>query len=149
MNLLVVDDDAETLELVGKAFTRDGHRVVTAASISAATAQLAERDFDVIVLDVMLPDGSGLELCATLREQGCATPILFLSARGTVSSKVDGLDAGGDDYLPKPFAVRELTARVKALGRRGAALPPNVLHIGTLKFDSRIGVQSVTGTRFR
>ncbi len=135
MNLLLVDDDAETLELVGRAFTREGHRVALATSLAAAREQLEGHTFDVIVLDVMLSDGSGLDFCAALREEGSATPILFLSARGTVSSRVDGLEAGGDDYLPKPFALRELTARVKALGRRGARLEPNEARVGAVTFD--------------
>ncbi|MEI8258182.1 MAG: response regulator transcription factor [Deltaproteobacteria bacterium] len=145
--MLLVDDDVEMLQLVGKALTREGHRVATATTIGDARAQCVESTFDVLVLDVMLPDGSGLEFCASLRTEGVTTPILFLSARGSVSSRVDGLEAGGDDYLPKPFALRELGARVQALGRRGAALRPRVVRVGAVVLDfagrraSREGVE--------
>lgn len=135
MNVLVVDDDVEMLQLVGRALVRAGHRVVTAATIESATARVVESAFDVLVLDVMLPDGSGLDWCASLRTHGVTMPILFLSARGSVSSRVDGLEAGGDDYLPKPFALRELCARVQALGRRGTALRPRVIRIGAVVID--------------
>ena len=135
MNLLVVDDDAETRALVERAFERRGYRVMVAADAAAAEKALAESAVDVMVLDVMLPGDSGLALCARLREAGIQTPILFLSARGAVSSRVDGLEAGGDDYLPKTFAVKELVARVRALARRGAALRPRKLRSGSAMLD--------------
>lgn len=122
MRVLALDDDEETLDLIGSALRRAGHDVVLVSDAAAAEQALDIQTFDVLVLDVMLGEASGLDLCLTLRRDGCSTPILFLSARGTVRARVDGLEAGGDDYLPKPFAVRELVARVKALGRRGPAL---------------------------
>lgn len=139
MRTLVVDDDEETRELVGQALKREGHSVVLAESAEAAQEALEGARFDVVVLDVMLGQQSGLELCAQLRRARVETPILFLSARGTVHARVEGLDAGGDDYLAKPFALRELLARVRALGRRGPVLHPRQLHIGALilDFDSR------------
>ncbi len=139
MRTLVVDDDEETRELVGHALKREGHSVVLAQSAEAAQEALESARFDVVVLDVMLGEQSGLDLCAQLRRARVETPILFLSARGTVHARVEGLDAGGDDYLAKPFALRELLARVRALGRRGPALHPRQLRIGALilDFDSR------------
>ena len=135
VNVLVVDDDAETLALVSRALERRGYRVMQASDAAAAEGIVAESAVDVIVLDVMLPGDSGLALCARLREAGVQTPILFLSARGAVASRVDGLEAGGDDYLSKPFALKELVARVRALGRRGAALRPRKVRAGTAVFD--------------
>ena len=120
--MLALDDDDETLDLIGGALRRAGHDVVLVSDSASAQRACNNDEFDVVVLDVMLGESSGLDLCASLRRGGLATPILFLSARGTVRARVDGLEAGADDYLPKPFAVRELVARVKALGRRGPAL---------------------------
>ncbi len=135
MRVLVLDDDDETLEVVAHTLTREGHAVVATRSASEAMAALLGATFDLLVLDVMLEGESGLELCARLREDGFAAPILFLSARGAVSARVDGLDAGGDDYLPKPFALRELVARVHALGRRGPITRAAVLELGDLRLD--------------
>lgn len=135
MRILVVDDDEETRELVGHALAREGYRAVLVPTPEAAQEAIAGARFDLVVLDVMLGQQSGLALCAQLRSAGMETPILFLSARGTVRARVEGLDAGGDDYLAKPFALRELLARVRALGRRGPALHPRQLQLGTLLLD--------------
>lgn len=139
MQVLVVDDDEETRELIAGALGSEGHRAVLVASAAAAMKALARVVFDVVVLDVMLDGASGLELCGGLRAQGVRTPILFVSARGAVHARVEGLDVGGDDYLPKPFAVRELVARVRALGRRGLHTAPRTVSAGpaTLCFDTR------------
>ncbi|MDC0716211.1 response regulator transcription factor [Nannocystis bainbridge] len=135
MHVLIVDDDEETLELVASTLRREGHRSTPATGPEEALRAVAAGEFDVIVLDVMLGQASGLELCAELRRREVQAPILFLSARGTVGARVDGLDAGGDDYLPKPFAVRELLARIRALGRRGPSLRPSVLRAGEVLLD--------------
>lgn len=135
MNVLVVEDDEETSDFVARALSREGMTTAIAGDLAQAKAELSGRPFDVVVLDVMLPDGSGLELCRALRASGSALPVLFLSARGTVGSKVEGLSAGGDDYLPKPFAVRELVARVRALGRRGPLFRPTVTKLDGLTID--------------
>lgn len=120
MHVLVVDDHAELLDLVTTSLERDGHRVTAATSVTEASARLASGTFDVMVLDLGLPDGSGLEVCRNVRESGSAMPILILTARRAVVQRVEGLDAGADDFLAKPFAVAELRARVRALGRRAA-----------------------------
>lgn len=135
MNVLLVDDDSDTLALLGRALTREGHTLVSADNAAAARAAMVAKSFDVIVLDVMLEQASGLELCAWLREQANHTPVLFLSARGTVRARLDGFEAGGDDYLPKPFAVKELLMRVRALGRRSRAVRPAVVSIGAVVID--------------
>lgn len=139
MRILVLDDDEETLEVVQRALEREGHAVVAVRTPADATQSLDGATFDLLVLDVMLDGASGLEFCTQLRADGLEAPILFLSARGAVNARIDGLDAGGDDYLPKPFALRELVARVRALGRRGPAVRAMVMTIGelTLEFDAR------------
>lgn len=135
MKVLVIDDDEEACALISRALGRAGHAVSAAHSAQAAHAALLAGAFDVMVLDVGLPDGSGLTLCRHLREADIRTPILFLSARGSVSARVDGLEAGGDDYLVKPFALKELHARLRALCRRGPALRPRVLSAGDRIID--------------
>lgn len=135
MNVLVVEDDEETSEFVSRALAREGMAVTIAPDLARAGAELANARFDVVVLDVMLPDGSGIALCRDMRAASSMIPVLFLSARGTVGSRVEGLSAGGDDYLPKPFAVRELVARVRALGRRGPLVRPLRRRVGTIEID--------------
>jgi DNA-binding response OmpR family regulator len=135
VRVLTVDDDRETLDVLGRALRRDGHHVVEATDGLEAASAAASGFFDVIVLDVMLGAESGLDVCRRLRASGVATPILFLSARAAVGARVEGLEAGGDDYLPKPFAMRELLARVRALGRRGPALRPATVRAGDVRLD--------------
>ena len=135
MNVLVVDDDEETADFVARALDREGFVTTIASDRARAEVELAERRFDVVVLDVMLPDGSGVDLCRTMRASSSTTPVLFLSARGTVGARVEGLSAGGDDYLPKPFAVKELVARVRALGRRGPLSRPERTVVGGVSID--------------
>jgi len=133
VRVLVVDDDGETRDLVAAALLRAGHVPRVAATRTQAIDGLHAGPIDVVVLDVMLGEESGLELCRYLRATGVATPVLMLSARGTVQAKVEGLEAGADDYLAKPFALRELNARVSALGRRGPGLKPHVLRSGRVR----------------
>ena len=139
MQILVLDDDEETLEVVQRALQREGHQVLAVRTPAEATHLLESTVVEVIVLDVMLENASGLDFCSRLRRDGIGTPILFLSARGAVNARLDGFDAGGDDYLPKPFALRELAARVRALGRRGPAIQASHLDLGglSLDFDAR------------
>ncbi len=135
MRILVVDDHEEVLELVGAALRRDEHEVFGAASVDAALAELASKQPDLVVLDLGLPDGSGEELCHTIRSAGEQPAILILTAQSAVASRVSCLDAGADDYLTKPFAVAELRARVRALGRRARVAPlPAVAH-GDVRLD--------------
>src|SRR5215216_4894145 len=134
MRLLVVDDEAEMRELLSRNLGRT-HGIKAVANCREAQEAVAAATFDVIVLDVMLPDGSGLELCARLRAQGNETPILLLTAKGEVRSRVAGLDAGADDYLAKPFALSELRARITALGRRGPLRRDRVITVGPLFVD--------------
>jgi two-component system OmpR family response regulator len=127
MRLLIVEDNDEVRELVSKAVAKDGHVILTAASGGEADALLEEEAFDLLILDLGLPDGDGLRICKALRASGSSIPILVLTAHATITSKVSGLDAGADDFLGKPFAVAELRARVRALLRRaGSARPASV-----------------------
>lgn len=119
MRLLVIEDHAETRALVSRALSRDGHVVTAVGTAADALAALRDKEMDVVVLDLGLPDASGASLCATLRDDGHEVPLLVLTAQGAVSCRVECLDAGADDFLAKPFALAELRARVRALGRRG------------------------------
>jgi DNA-binding response OmpR family regulator len=116
--ILVVDDDESLSNLLGERLHREGYDVRSAGDVVRAEELLKDHVFDVILLDVMLPDRSGFELCADLRTREIHTPILMLTARGNVTDRVTGLRIGADDYLPKPFEVPELLARIEALRRR-------------------------------
>src|SRR5204863_603003 len=119
MHLLLVEDDPRLADLVARLLVGD-HHVVELAATAAAALELADAPgLDAIVLDVGLPDLSGMEVARRLRSRGSKVPILMLTARDAISDRVTGLDSGADDYLVKPFAVEELAARIRALGRRG------------------------------
>ena len=135
MNVLVVDDNAELLELVVTSLQREGHRVASLTTAAEATSWLETETFDVIVLDIALPDGSGIDVCRRARERGLSTPILILTASAAVDRRVEGLDAGADDFLAKPFAVAELRARVRALGRRTGVLAARTWSHGNVMLD--------------
>jgi DNA-binding response OmpR family regulator len=118
VHLLLVEDDPRLVRLLTRLLTQDRH-VVDSAMTAAEGLELAtEAELDAVILDVGLPDGSGFDVARRLRATGSAVPILMLTARDAVSARVEGLDAGADDYLVKPFAYEELLARLRALGRR-------------------------------
>ena len=133
--ILLIEDDARLAEMVRDYLTQAGFRVARAASGSAGLAMHTRDTFDAIVLDLMLPDMDGLEVCRQIRTRA-GTPILMLTARGDAMDRVIGLEVGADDYLPKPFEPRELLARLRAILRRGAApLTHDVLRFGRLEVD--------------
>src|SRR5690349_14248267 len=127
MRVLVVEDSPPTRDLLSRSLREAGIDVTCASRIGTGFEKATQHDFDVIVLDLMLPDGDGLSLCRELRVLGVETPILCVTARVEVSDRVAGLDAGADDYLRKPFALAELHARVRALARRRKAKLPTTV----------------------
>jgi DNA-binding response OmpR family regulator len=136
MRVLYVEDDPVAGNFIQQGLKRRGLEVDIAPTAEAGRELALARAYDVLVLDVMLPDGDGFELLRGLRASGVDTPALFLSARGAVSDRVEGFSVGGDDYLPKPFALAELVARVKALGRRRWAAPAaSKLSVSDLEMD--------------
>jgi two-component system OmpR family response regulator len=135
VRILVVEDSERVAETVRAALGALGHSVVLAGGVRSADEAMAGGPFDVAVVDVGLPDGSGLEWCRAARSAGSDLPILLLTARTGVPDRVAGLDAGADDYLGKPFAVDELVARVRALGRRGPRWTESVRSFGDLVID--------------
>jgi two-component system OmpR family response regulator len=120
--ILVVDDDSKIVRLVRTYLERDGHRVVEARDGKAALAAIALEGPVLVVLDVMLPEVDGLAVLRAVRRQGATTPVLILSARGTVGDRITGLAAGADDYLPKPFSPGELVLRVRRILERSAPI---------------------------
>lgn len=137
MRLLIIEDDREAASYLLKSFREAGHAADHAADGLDGYARAAEGDYDVLIVDRMLPKMDGLSLIGGLREQKIDTPALILSALGQVDDRVKGLRAGGDDYLSKPYAFSELLARVEALGRRkgGGAGAPTLLRIADLELD--------------
>lgn len=135
MKALVVDDDVRLGDLIRRGLRREGHAVDLARTIEDAIWLTSESTYDVLVLDVMLADGDGFTLCRDLREREVWTPVLMLSARDAVADRVRGLDVGADDYLTKPFAFTELTARLRALARRTPTERPTRLTVGDLALD--------------
>ena len=129
MRILMVDDEAELVDPLGQLLRREGYQVDVAYDGDGAMAYLqraTQQGYDLVILDWMLPGRSGLEICQSLRAQGDPTPVLFLTARDTVDDRVEGLDAGADDYLVKPFELRELLARIRARLRRPWESPPEL-----------------------
>ena len=116
--ILVIDDEASITDLVGLALRYEGFEVASAANGRGALAAAAEFGPDLLVLDVMLPDFDGLEVCSRLRAQGLRVPVVFLTARDATEDKITGLTVGGDDYVTKPFSLDELIARIRAVLRR-------------------------------
>ncbi|MFZ5850566.1 MAG: response regulator transcription factor [Actinomycetota bacterium] len=137
MHILVVDDDPAVRDSLRRALTFNGYDVTVAEDGQAALAQIAARRPDLVVLDVMMPRLDGLETCRLLRSTGNDLPVLVLTARDAVADRVAGLDAGADDYLPKPFALEELLARLRALLRRAGPGGPAgpVLRYADLSLD--------------
>jgi len=135
VNVLIIEDSAPTRSLLVRALQSERMTVETASRLSTGLRQAMAERYDVIVLDLMLPDGDGLDLCRRLRAEGVPTPVLCLTARGDVGDRVRGLDAGADDYMKKPFALAELRARVRALARRQGLAPPKRLEAGAVRMD--------------
>lgn len=136
MRLLVVEDEVRIAEILRKSLRKAGFVVDAVASCADAKATLAVCPYDVVILDLGLPDGDGLMLLSELRSAGNQIPIIVLTARDAVEDRVGGLDAGADDYLVKPFAITELIARTKALLRRPGGALGTTLKAGNVNFDT-------------
>lgn len=137
MRMLVIDDDARTRSFIATGLRQDGHGVDEAATGPDGLDLALEGDYDAAVVDRMLPGCSGVEVVRALREAGVATPVLMLTALGAVEDRVEGLNAGADDYLVKPFAYSELSARLQALVRRPPLAPrPARYRVGDLEIDT-------------
>jgi DNA-binding response OmpR family regulator len=136
MKVLVVEDDRKTAELIRDALVAEHFTASTVGDGKAALELLAPGGFDAVVLDVMLPGCDGLTVVRQMRTRGDKTPVLMLSARGQVEERVEGLNAGADDYLPKPYAQQELLARIRALQRRGSESRELVLRVADLSLDT-------------
>jgi two-component system OmpR family response regulator len=135
VRVLLVEDSERLSRLVTELLTSAGHHVLAVATASAGLRALAEGSLDAAVIDIGLPDGSGLDICRRARAEGHDVPILLLTARNGVAARVEGLDAGADDYMGKPFAAAELVARLRALGRRRQKWTESLRAFGDLKID--------------
>ena len=136
MRILLVEDEPRMANVIAKGLRENSYAVDVAEDGEAALYQASVNDYDLIILDVLLPGRDGFAVCRELRERPDSTPILMLTARATVDDRVTGFDAGADDYLTKPFSFRELLARVRALMRRDAQLRPDVIRLADLIVDS-------------
>lgn len=136
MRILIVEDEAKTARQLQTGLQEAGYEVATAERGDQGLAMASQQSFDAMVVDVMLPGISGLQLVHNLRERGVTTPALFLSARGESDDRVRGLDAGGDDYLAKPYALNEVQARLRAILRRtGRTRPPERVEVADLVWE--------------
>ncbi|MQB13142.1 response regulator (plasmid) [Neorhizobium sp. DAR64861/K0K2] len=135
MRILVVEDDAVLLDGLREGLKLVGFAVDGVATVSDATEALANDTFDAVVLDRMLPDGAGLDVLKTIRRAGNTTPVLLLTAKDEVGDRIDGLDAGADDYLGKPFDLDEVAARLRAITRRSGGRASSELTVRGLRLD--------------
>jgi heavy metal response regulator len=136
MRVLVVEDEKKIADFIRRGLSEHGYAVDVACDGEEALDWPAVADFDILILDVMLPGRDGIEVCRTLRQRGLRTPILMLTAKDAVEDRVVGLDSGADDYLVKPFAFTELLARLRALARRQPAVVGSLLQVGDLALDT-------------
>jgi two-component system OmpR family response regulator len=135
VRVLLVEDEEKLAALVARGLTERGHVVDVVATGGEALASARVGEYDVILLDIRLPDRDGFEVCRQLRTERVWTPVLMLTARTAVADRIAGLDSGADDYLGKPFAFHELMARMRALARRGPVPRPVELEVGDLRLD--------------
>jgi two-component system response regulator MprA len=149
MHVLVTDDERSVRSAVRRALTLEGYRVTEAEDGARALDVVATDRPDAIVLDVMMPELDGYQVCRTLRDSGDSTPILMLTARDEIDQRVKGLDSGADDYLVKPFALEELLARLRALIRRSAPDEEGILRFAELELDLNLYEARVSGSSLK
>lgn len=137
MRILIIEDDAKIAEFVADGFRQSGYNVQVAGDGETGLAALLQGGFDAAIVDIMLPKKDGLSIIKEIRSKGDKVPVIFLSARGSVDAKIAGFEAGGDDYLAKPFSIAELIVRVQALTRRngGSVWEANILKVADLEMD--------------
>ena len=146
MRLLIIEDNQRLCQAVAEGLRAQGFAVDTAASASEGLRVWRAADYDAAVLDLMLPDGTGLDALKQMRDAGNTTPVLILTALGAIEDRVRGLDGGADDYLVKPFAMQELIARLRALLRRPGAALGRSLTLGNVKLDTSARIATVAET---
>lgn len=147
MRILLVEDEPGAAQMLAQGLREQTYAVDVAADGETALWQVHDNDYDLILLDVMLPRKDGFAVCRELRAAGMAVPVLMLTARDAVQDRIAGLDHGADDYLTKPFDFYELLARVRALLRRGPAFLPDILRVADLAVDTRARSVSRAGRR--
>jgi two-component system OmpR family response regulator len=135
MRVLIAEDDVRMAAALTRGLRGEGMAVDIAATGADALDQVRSTEYDVVILDVMLPNGNGFETCRRMRADGSWVPVIMLTARAAVEDRVRGLDSGADDYLTKPFSLAELLARIRALVRRGPVERPTELTVGSLRLD--------------
>jgi two-component system, OmpR family, response regulator len=135
VRLLLIEDERKTAALLCATLTKHGFEVICGRDGESGLALAEERGWDVLLVDIMLPKLDGLSLVRKLRAGGDTTPVIMLSARGEIEQRIEGLDAGADDYLPKPFAASELMARIRSLTRRITKQRPTLIEVADLTFD--------------
>ena len=148
MRLLIIEDNQRLCQAVAESLRAQGFAVDTAGSASEGLRVWRAADYDAAVLDLMLPDGTGLDALKEMRDRGNMTPVLILTALGTIEDRVRGLDCGADDYLVKPFAMQELIARLRALLRRPGAALGRTLTLGSVNLDTSARIATVAGMPF-
>lgn len=145
MKLLVIEDDESLREIMARALRGEGYIVETAATLFSAQDKIAGYNYECILLDIMLPDGSGLQLLRHIKELGKGDRVIIISARDSIDDKVEGLELGADDYLAKPFYMAELLARIRSVLRRGNASVNKVMTAGNISLDVHSRRASIGG----
>ena len=146
MRVLIIEDNQRLCQAVAEGLRAQGFTVDTAASATEGLRIWRAADYEAAVLDLMLPDGTGLSVLKEMRDRGDMTPVLILTALGSIEDRVRGLDCGADDYLVKPFAMQELIARLRALLRRPGAALGRMLTLGSVKLDTSARIATVADT---
>jgi two-component system, OmpR family, response regulator len=136
MRLLIVEDERKTAALLSVSLKKEGFEVLCTHDGEAGLTEALKGKFEALIVDIMLPKLDGLGLVRALREKGQKTPVIMLSARGDLEQRIEGLDAGADDYLPKPYAMSELLARLRSLLRRNMQMKPGIVILADLTFDA-------------
>jgi two-component system, OmpR family, response regulator QseB len=135
MRLLLLEDDLQLGRALQAALKQSEFQIVWVRRVQEAKALLATESYAVVLLDIGLPDGSGLDVLAWIRKQGSTVPVVMLTARDAINDRIEGLDMGADDYMPKPFAIPELVSRIRAVSRRSAGFAEEVWRIGDLSVE--------------